>query len=281
MTSPLLEISGLTKRFGGLLAVDSLDLALQQGTIHSIIGPNGAGKTTVFNCLTSFVRPTSGAIRLRGERIDGLKPDLVANRGVARTYQNIRLFADLTAVENILVGLDVKRPGTLLGTLLNTPAHRENDRAVTAEALELLRFVGLGGHGDRPARQLAYGEQRRLEIARALAIEPVLLLLDEPAAGMNPVESHSMMELIRRVRDERSVGILLIEHQMRVVMGISDRVTVLDHGARIAEGTPDEVRRDDAVISAYLGSRAARLGIAAADRTSRAGAAANGAAGAV
>lgn len=273
MMAPLLEVKGLTKRFGGLLALNGLDLALTPGAIHSIIGPNGAGKTTVFNCLTSFVPPDSGEVRLRGERIDGLKPNVVAARGIARTYQNIRLFAGLTAVENVLVGLDVKHPGSLLGTLLNTPAHRANDRELTARALELLRFVGLGGRGDRPARQLAYGEQRRLEIARALAIDPVLLLLDEPAAGMNPVESQALMMLIRRIREERGIGVLLIEHQMRVVMGISDCVTVLDHGARIAEGTPDEMRRDQAVIAAYLGSRAARLGIAAADRARNAGAA--------
>ena len=200
-----------------------------------------------------------------------MKPDLVATRGIARTYQNIRLFPELTAVENVLVGLDMKSPSTLLGTLFNTPAHRANDRAVTLLGLDLLRFVGLAGRGDRLARHLAYGEQRRLEIARALAISPAVLLLDEPAAGMNPVESGGMMELIRRVRDELGVSILLIEHQMRVVMGVSDRVTVLDHGVPIAEGTPDEVRGNDAVITAYLGSRAARHGMDAADRRRFAG----------
>ncbi len=257
----LLYASGVTKRFGGLLAVDSVTLSLPKGRIHSIIGPNGAGKTTFFNCLTSFIMPTSGEIRLNGERIDGLRPDLVAARGVARTYQNIRLFPDLTALENIMVGVDSKYPESLIGALLATPAHRETVKRVTAKANDLLNQLGLSGRGDRLARHLAYGDQRRLEIARALAIEPTLLLLDEPAAGMNPVESHSMMELIGRIRDDYGVTILLIEHQMRVVMGISERITVLDHGACIAEGTPAEIRADPAVISAYLGARAAKFGM--------------------
>jgi branched-chain amino acid transport system ATP-binding protein len=257
----LLQVTGLSKRFGGLLAVDGFGVSVPKAAIHAIIGPNGAGKTTVFNCLTSFVQPSAGEIWLNGDRIDGLRPDLVAKRGMARTYQNIRLFPDLTALENIMVGLDAKRPESLLGTLFATPAHARTVREVTARANDLLRDLDLAGRGDRLARHLAYGEQRRLEIARAMAIEPVLLLLDEPAAGMNPVESQSMMDLISRLRDEHGLTILLIEHQMRVVMGISERISVLDHGACIAEGTPAEIRADETVIAAYLGARAAKLGM--------------------
>ena len=258
---PLLQASGISKRFGGLLAIDNVSLSMPPASIHSIIGPNGAGKTTLFNCLTSFVTPTAGEIRLRGERIDGLRPDLVAGHGIARTYQNIRLFPDLTALENIMVGVDAKRPESLLGALLSTPAHRRTVRATTARANDLLQALGLGGRGDRLARHLPYGDQRRLEIARAMAIEPVLLLLDEPAAGMNPVESHAMMELIRSLRDVHGLAVLLIEHQMRVVMGISERISVLDHGACIAEGTAAEIRNDPTVIAAYLGARAAKHGM--------------------
>ena len=267
MSDILLEADQVTKRFGGLLAVENVSLRVPRGAIHSVIGPNGAGKTTLFNCLTSFIKPTSGEIRLAGKRIDGLRPDLVAGHGVARTYQNIRLFPDLTALENIMVGVDAKRPDTLLGALLATPAHRRNVEAATSRANALLTELGLSGRGDRLARHLPYGDQRRLEIARALAIDPVLLLLDEPAAGMNPVESQSMMELIRRVRDVHGITVLLIEHQMRVVMGISERITVLDHGICIAEGTPAEIRRDPAVIAAYLGARAAKQGIDALERS--------------
>jgi branched-chain amino acid transport system ATP-binding protein len=257
----LLEATGISKRFGGLLAIDNVSLVLPRAAIHSIIGPNGAGKTTLFNCLTSFVKPSAGEIRLNGERIDGLRPDLVAAQGIARTYQNIRLFPDLTTLENIMVGVDAKRPESLLGALFSTPKHRETVRATTARANELLQALGLAGRGDRLARHLPYGDQRRLEIARAMAIDPVLLLLDEPAAGMNPVESHAMMELIRSLRDVHGLTVLLIEHQMRVVMGISERITVLDHGACIAEGTAEEIRNDPTVIAAYLGARAAKHGM--------------------
>ena len=262
----LLEAASVSKRYGGLLAIDSVSLKLPKGAIHAVIGPNGAGKTTLFNCLTSFVTPTTGEIWLNGARIDGLRPDLVASQGVARTYQNIRLFPDLTALENIMVGVDAKRPESLLGALLSTPGHRRTVRATNARANELLQALGLTGRGDRLARHLPYGDQRRLEIARAMAIDPVLLLLDEPAAGMNPVESHSMMELIRSLRDVHGLSILLIEHQMRVVMGISERITVLDHGACIAEGTAEEIRNDPTVIAAYLGARAAKHGMDALER---------------
>ena len=261
----LLQAIGVTRRFGGLLAVSNVDLAMPKGAIHSIIGPNGAGKTTLFNCLTSFTPPSAGEIWLNGERIDGMRPDLVAARGIARTYQNIRLFPDLTALENIMVGVESRSPESLLGTMLSTPAHRETVRTITARANKLLAELGLSGRGDRLARHLAYGDQRRLEIARALAIEPVLLLLDEPAAGMNPVESQAMMDLIRQLRDRLGLSILLIEHQMRVVMGISERILVLDHGVAIAEGSPAEIRNDPTVIAAYLGARAARHGVGAAE----------------
>ncbi|ONG58121.1 hypothetical protein BKE38_03260 [Pseudoroseomonas deserti] len=262
----LLRAAGVSKRFGGLLAVDRVSLAMAPGAIHAVIGPNGAGKTTLFNCLTSFTPPSAGEIWLQGARIDGLRPDLVAARGIARTYQNIRLFPDLTALENIMVGLGVRRPETLLGALLATPAHRATVAAVEARARALLLDLGLGGRGDRLARHLSYGDQRRLEIARALSVQPVLLLLDEPAAGMNPVESHAMMELIARIRDEHGVGILLIEHQMRVVMGISEQIHVLDHGVCIAAGTPAQIRADPAVIAAYLGARAAKHGMDALEK---------------
>jgi branched-chain amino acid transport system ATP-binding protein len=264
--TPLLEATAISKRYGGLLAIDSVSLTLPKGAIHAVIGPNGAGKTTLFNCLTSFVTPTTGEIRLNGARIDGLRPDLVAGHGIARTYQNIRLFPDLTALENIMVGVDAKRPESLLGALFSSPAHRRTVRATNARANELLQALGLTGRGDRLARHLPYGDQRRLEIARAMAIDPVLLLLDEPAAGMNPVESHAMMELIRSLRDVHGLSILLIEHQMRVVMGISERITVLDHGACIAEGTAAEIRNDPTVIAAYLGARAAKHGMDALER---------------
>jgi branched-chain amino acid transport system ATP-binding protein len=256
----ILETKDVVKRFGGLTAVNKMSFSMEKGRIFSIIGPNGAGKTTFFNSLSGIYKPEEGEISFEGRRIDRLPPERITALHMARTFQNIRLFGGMTVIENIMVGAYTRLRQGGVQTVLRTRAFKEEERAAEARAEELMRYVGLSGVGNELAGSLPYGAQRRVEIARALASEPRLLLLDEPTAGMNPAETEDAMALFRALRDELGITILLIEHDMRVVMNISERISVMDYGEKIAEGAPREIASDARVIEAYLGRGAARSG---------------------
>ena len=255
----LLETTNVVKRFGGLVAVNKMTFSVDEGRIVSIIGPNGAGKTTFFNSLTGIYKPEEGQILFKGQSLIGLRPDQVSARGLSRTFQNIRLFGSMTVIENILVGMHNQLKQNAFDTLFRSKKFHAEEKEAEQKASDLMEYVGLKNVGNELARNLPYGGQRRIEIARALAANPTMLLLDEPTAGMNPNETEDAIKLFRRIRDEKGVTILLIEHDMRVVMGISEHISVMDYGEKIAEGSPKDIRKNQRVIEAYLGRDAATL----------------------